>query len=149
MDVFWHLNRIREVEDTASEARDSVRERYRWLGEVPRWKALRVLTRCRLLVVTSELEGGANAVSEALAASVPVLSSRIGGSVGLLGADYAGYFPVGDTAALAELLHRVEMSRTFIGRCAIGAMACGHWSIRRVSARAGMICLVGWVCRKR
>jgi hypothetical protein len=39
---------------------------------------------------------------------VPVLSSRIAGSVGLLGADYPGYFPVGDTAALARLLERTE-----------------------------------------
>jgi putative glycosyltransferase (TIGR04348 family) len=87
--------------------------RYRWLGEVPRGRALRLLGRCRLLVLTSELEGGANAISEALAASVPVLSSRIAGSVGLLGADYPGYFPVGDTAALAGLLERAESDAAF------------------------------------
>ena len=29
--------------------------RYRWLGELPRWRALRVLARCRLLVLTSKL----------------------------------------------------------------------------------------------
>jgi hypothetical protein len=44
---------------------------------------------------------------------VPVLSSRIAGSVGLLGADYPGYFPVGDTAALARLLERVEADANF------------------------------------
>jgi putative glycosyltransferase (TIGR04348 family) len=89
-------------------AEATVNPRYRWLGEVPRGRALRVLGRSRLLVLTSELEGGANAISEALAASVPVLSSRIAGSVGLLGADYPGYFPVGDTAALARLLEQAE-----------------------------------------
>jgi putative glycosyltransferase (TIGR04348 family) len=87
--------------------------RYRWLGDLPRWKALRVLARCRLLVQTSLLEGGANTISEAIAASVPVISSRIPGSVGLLGADYPGYFPVADTNALAALLDRAETDGEF------------------------------------
>ena len=47
-------------------------------------------------------------VSEALASNVPVLSTRIDGSVGILGPDYPGYFPVGDAAALAGLLCRAE-----------------------------------------
>jgi glycosyltransferase involved in cell wall biosynthesis len=54
------------------------------------------------------MEGGANAISEALAASVPILASQISGSIGLLGADYPGYFPVGDTHQLACLLQRAE-----------------------------------------
>ncbi len=90
--------------------------RYRWLGDVPHWKALRLLARCRLLVLTSEMEGGANVVSEALAVGVPVLSSRIAGSVGLLGEDYPGYFPVGDTQALADLLRRAETDARFYRR---------------------------------
>jgi putative glycosyltransferase (TIGR04348 family) len=93
-----------------------VNPRFRWLGELPRWKALRVLARCRLLVVTSKLEGGANVISEALAASVPVLSSRIDGSVGLLGKSYPGYFPVGDTEALAALLQRAEQDADYYQR---------------------------------
>ncbi len=87
--------------------------RYRWLGEHPRWKAVRVLARCRLLVLTSVMEGGANVVCEALACSVPVLSSRISGSIGLLGEDYPGYFPVGDTEALAALMGRAETDPGF------------------------------------
>src|SRR5262249_21943015 len=43
-----------------------------------------------------------------VAVSVPVVSSRIPGSIGLLGPDYPGYFPVGDTSALAVLLRRAE-----------------------------------------
>lgn len=82
--------------------------RYRWLGELPRWQALRVLARSRLLVLTSRMEGGANAISEALAASVPILASQISGSIGLLGSGYPGYFPVGDTRHLASLLQRAE-----------------------------------------
>jgi putative glycosyltransferase (TIGR04348 family) len=87
--------------------------RYRWLGDLPRWKALRVLARCRLLVQSSLLEGGANAISEAIAVRVPVLSSKIPGSVGILGADYPGYFPVRDTPALAALLYRTETDNRF------------------------------------
>jgi putative glycosyltransferase (TIGR04348 family) len=111
-------------EEMADKARAeaAANPRYRWLGEVPRWKALRVLTRCRLLVLTSELEGGANVVSEALAASTPVLSTRIAGSVGLLGEEYPGYFPVGDAEALARLLGRAEADAAFYralqARCA-------------------------------
>jgi putative glycosyltransferase (TIGR04348 family) len=94
-------------------AEESANPRYRWLGGVPRRRALRVLARCRLLVQSSESEGGANAVSEALAASVPVLASQVAGSVGQLGEGYPGYFPVGDTAALAGLLARAESDPGF------------------------------------
>jgi putative glycosyltransferase (TIGR04348 family) len=82
--------------------------RYDWLGELPREEALGVLARSRLLVLTSRHEGGANVVSEALAAGVPVVSSAIPGSVGLLGEDYPGYFPVGDAPALASVLRAAE-----------------------------------------
>jgi glycosyltransferase involved in cell wall biosynthesis len=65
------------------------------------------------MVLSSLSEGGANVISEAVAAGVPVLASRIDGSVGLLGRDYPGYYPVGDTAALARLLSRLETSPDF------------------------------------
>jgi len=87
--------------------------RYRWLGDLPRDEALRLLARSWLLSLTSQLEGGANVVTEAIAASVPILSSRIPGSIGLLGADYLGYFPAGDTDALRELLLRAESDAAF------------------------------------
>lgn len=87
--------------------------RYRWLGELPRWRALRLLMRSRVLVLSSKMEGGANVVSEAIAASVPLLASRIPGSTGILGPDYPGLFPVGDTKALASLLGRAEADKAF------------------------------------
>ena len=98
---------------TEADAEESTNPRYRWLGELPRWRALRVLARSRALVLTSQMEGGANAVSEAIACAVPVISSRISGSIGLLGADYPGYFPVGDTQALTNLLMRLETETAF------------------------------------
>jgi len=90
--------------------------RYRWLGEVSHSKALRILAQSRLLVLTSKLEGGANVIGEALACGVPVLSSRIDGSVGLLGPKYPGYFAVGDSRGLARLLLRAERDAKFLGR---------------------------------
>jgi putative glycosyltransferase (TIGR04348 family) len=87
--------------------------RYRWLGELPRWRALRVLGRSHLLVLSSLSEGGANVISEALAMHVPIVASHIPGSIGLLGEVYPGYFPVQDTAALAHLLHRAETDAAF------------------------------------
>ncbi|MEX2621638.1 MAG: selenoneine biosynthesis selenosugar synthase SenB [Egibacteraceae bacterium] len=97
--------------------------RYRWLGDRPRAEALTRLARSRLLVLTSRLEGGANVVSEALAATTPVLSTRIDGSVGLLGRDYPGYFPVGDAGALADLLHRAATDDTYLGDLAAHVQA--------------------------
>ena len=88
--------------------------RYVWRGEVPGAAVRRLLGRAQALVLSSLSEGGANVISEAVAAGVPVLASRIDGSVGLLGRDYPGYFPVGDTAALARLLHRIESDPKFL-----------------------------------
>jgi len=89
--------------------------RYRWLGELPHWRVNNRLARCRLMVISSIMEGGANVVSEALAADVPVIASDISGNIGMLGADYAGYYPCGDERALASLLYRAETSPEFYG----------------------------------
>lgn len=91
-----------------------INPRYRWLGEVTPCRAKQILARSRLLVLSSRMEGGANVVSEALVAGVPVLSSRISGSIGLLGEDYSGYFEVGDTAGLAELMLKCEQDESFL-----------------------------------
>jgi glycosyltransferase involved in cell wall biosynthesis len=64
------------------------------------------------------MEGGANVISEALAASVPILASRIPSTIGLLGKDYPGYFEVTDTVALKELLIRTETDADFYAQLA-------------------------------
>jgi dimethylhistidine N-methyltransferase len=87
--------------------------RYRWLGDVPHWKVRHYLARSRLMVISSRMEGGANVVAEAVMAGVPVLASRISGNVGMLGPDYAGYYPLGDEHALAKLLWRAEHDAAF------------------------------------
>jgi putative glycosyltransferase (TIGR04348 family) len=91
----------------------AINPRYRWLGERPQAEALTILASSRLMVLTSRLEGGANAVSEAIACSVPVISSRIAGTIGLLGEEYPGYFPIGDTQALSDLLRHAETDAAF------------------------------------
>lgn len=104
-----HVGEARDAELSAELAAESANNpRYTWLGPRPRDHALGVLARSRALAVTSLHEGGANVVSEALAAGIPVLSSRVAGSVGLLGEDYPGYFPAGHTDELSALLDAVE-----------------------------------------
>lgn len=87
--------------------------RYHWRGERPHWQALSRLARARLMVISSRMEGGANVVTEALAAGVPVIASRIPGNIGMLGTDYAGYYPLGNERALARLLWRAESDPEF------------------------------------
>lgn len=91
-------------------------ERYRWHGEVPHGQLMRALgRRAALLVHSSKVEGGPHAISEAIVAGVPVLATDIPGSTGLLGGDYPGLFPVGDTKTLQDLLIRAEGDTRFYG----------------------------------
>ena len=92
--------------------------RYRWLGELPRWKARALIGRARLLALTSEMEGGANVVSEAVAAGTPVLASRIPSMEAIFGSSYPGLFPFGSTRALARLLSRAEREPAFLSELA-------------------------------
>jgi len=102
--------------------------RYRWLGELPGWKARALIARSRLLAVTSEIEGGANVVSEALAAGTPVIASRIPAMEAILGRSYPGLFPLGSTEALARLLSRAERDPAFLAELR-----------RRCRARRGVV----------
>ncbi len=88
--------------------------RYRWPGELAHGDAMRWLARSHAMVISSRMEGGAHVVSEAIACGVPVLASHIPGNVGLLGADYPGYYPLEDDTALATLMLRVENDKRFV-----------------------------------
>jgi putative glycosyltransferase (TIGR04348 family) len=80
--------------------------RYHWLGPLSQAATRQRLKRCRLLLLPSLMEGGANVLIEAVTSGVPVLGSDIAGNRGMLGADYPGWFPVGSAAGLAELITR-------------------------------------------
>ena len=82
--------------------------RYRWLGELDHAGTMRWLARSHVMVISSVMEGGAHVVSEAINIGVPVIASNIPGNIGLLGEDYPGYYPVGETQALAALMLRAQ-----------------------------------------
>jgi len=107
----------------AAKARKEMRinQRYKWLGEQTRSRVRRILAKSRLCVLSSRMEGGANVLSEAIVASVPLLISRINGNLGILGEDYPGYFRVGDTKQLAQLLTRAETCPEYLADLAARA----------------------------
>lgn len=90
--------------------------RFQWLGEQSRSRTLRILARSQLCVISSRLEGGANVLSEAIVASVPILASRVNGNVGILGEDYPGLFTAGNSQQLAQLLQRAECDAKFLAK---------------------------------
>lgn len=102
-------------ETLAAAARAAGREtpRYRWLGPLPHAETRARLAACHAMAITSTMEGGANVIIEAVTSGVPVLASGIEGNRGMLGADYAGYFPPGDAAALARLIDRCAGDAAF------------------------------------
>ncbi|WP_336366503.1 selenoneine biosynthesis selenosugar synthase SenB [Marinobacter sp. C2H3] len=105
LDDAWRDRALREARDNP---------RFQWLGELDQAGTERLLTGSHVMVISSVMEGGANVVSEACRAGVPVLASDIPGNRGLLGDDYPGYFPVGDEAALARLMLRAMDDRPFL-----------------------------------
>ena len=104
----------RAIAAREAQARGAHGARYRWRGELAHGDAMRWLARSHAMVISSRMEGGAHVVSEAIACGVPVLASRIPGNVGLLGADYPGYYPLEDAAALGKLMLRVENDKRFV-----------------------------------
>ncbi len=92
--------------DLGEQARTTARDcpQYRWLGALPHGDTLDRIRNAHVLVHASALEGGAHVIMEAVRSGTPVLASHVCGNIGMLGADYAGYFPHGDAESLARLL---------------------------------------------
>jgi len=123
-----HLRDLPEIEVvhlgealSASMARTAKRlmrtdPRYRWLGNVPHWAALRWLSRSHALVVSSRMEGGANVICEAAAARVPVIASRVSGNIGMLGRGYPGYYHLADERGLAHQIRRAARDPAYHAR---------------------------------
>ena len=112
-----HLGKAHN-DEWAEQARTEMKinPRYHWRGEVGAWQVRQQFLKTHVLVHSSIMEGGANVISEALVADVPVIASDIDGNVGLIGEDYPGYYPVEDTAELSALLQRVETEHSFLRR---------------------------------
>ncbi len=102
-----------EWSDVAKREHDA-NPRFTWAGELSADAAADLLASSHVLVVSSLFEGGANVVTEAIVAGVPILATEIDGNIGMLGSDYQGYFPVGDTRALAALMQRAEVDAAFL-----------------------------------
>jgi putative glycosyltransferase (TIGR04348 family) len=87
---------------------------YHWADALKHTLTRGKIQRAHVLVHTSKMEGGAHVIMEAVCSGTPVIASNIPGNVGMLGEDYAGYFPVGDAAALAKLLERCKDESAFL-----------------------------------
>ncbi|MDF0750204.1 TIGR04348 family glycosyltransferase [Marinobacter sp. 71-i] len=96
-------------------AEQEANPRFKWLGELDKPAIHRLMHSSRAMVISSLMEGGANVVSEACRAGLPVIASDISGNLGLLGDNYPGYFRVGDEADLARVLQQAEQSSRFLG----------------------------------
>lgn len=99
-----------------AQATQAAHPRYRWLGNLPHAATRQRLKRCHLMVITSKMEGGANVIIEAITSGVPVLASDISGNRGMLGEDYEGYFPLGDSVKLAAAIDRAATDAKFYAR---------------------------------
>ena len=97
-------------------AAQAAQHRYRWLGPVAHGQTRQYLKRSHLMVITSAMEGGAHVIIEAVTSGVPVLASNIAGNQGMLGADYAGFFPLGDSLKLAQLIDLAVNDTAFYNR---------------------------------
>jgi putative glycosyltransferase (TIGR04348 family) len=104
------IRHIGEASDTrwAALAEAAARDcpNYSWLGAMPHAATRRAIQRAHVLVLASAMEGGAHVIMEAVRSGTPVLASKVPGNVGMLGADYEGYFAHGDAAQLARQLAR-------------------------------------------
>jgi len=112
-----HLGKAHD-KSWAKKARDEGKRnpRYAWRGEVSYAAVRREYQKTHLMVMSSVMEGGANVISEATVAGVPVVASNIPGNIGLLGADHPGLYPVKNTNALRDLLLRCEQDPAFLRR---------------------------------
>jgi len=87
-----------------------------WLDEISHTQIQILMQQSQLMVISSLMEGGANVISEACVAQLPVIASDISGNKGLLGNDYPAYFPAGDTLALQRLLLQTEQNPGFLSQ---------------------------------
>lgn len=110
-----HVGRAHDASwAAAAHAELAENPRFVWRGEVSHSRVRRLMAASHVMVISSVMEGGANVVSEACVAGLPVIASDIPGNRGLLGDHYPAYYPAEDTAGLRDRLVRVESDADFL-----------------------------------
>jgi putative glycosyltransferase (TIGR04348 family) len=113
---FHHYGRVLDPKFIAPLAATGCRnERYHWHDSVSFDAARAALQQAHLSVLSSHMEGGAHVILESVMAGTPVIASRVGGNVGMLGEDYEGYFEPGNAEELGVLVDRTEQDRGWLG----------------------------------
>ena len=117
------------------EREEAENPRYRWLGLLAKDEACQLIASSDLFALTSLQEGGGCAMNEAAAAQTPIVASHNDASTSLLGEDFPGLFPFGDTAKLSALLLRCESEPAFC--CQLVENAASHLGEYRNDPRNG------------
>ena len=86
---------------------------FNWFGKLDHATLLEKMASADVLLNTSTVEGGANAICEAVTMGLPVIASDIRGNVGMLGDDYPGIYPSEDAQAALLLLQRCVEDASF------------------------------------
>ena len=68
------------------------------------------IQRAHLLLHTSQMEGGAHVIMEAITSGTPVLASDVPGNIGMLGSNYMGYFAWNNSAQATAQLRQCRQS---------------------------------------
>ncbi|QQL44693.1 glycosyltransferase [Sulfuriroseicoccus oceanibius] len=120
--------------------------RYHWHGELPQRDVLQAMGNGDLFLNTSRVEGGANAIAEAIVCGVPVVASSIEPNRGQLGDGHPGLFSPGDVDQLAALLRRAVEDASFVDELHDASVRRQSF-FSRASERAGWQALVDELVR--
>ena len=88
----------------------------RYLGPLPRWRALRLLAGSDVAVLPSREEGVSTALLEAMALKIPVVATRVGGNLEVVRDGVDGILVRPDASELVDAVERLLMDRDYAGR---------------------------------
>ncbi len=94
-------------------AEEAANPRYEYLGPLKQEDLHRLIRESQATALTSLSEGGPRILGESIVQGTPVIASNIDGVTGLIGDEYPGLFPVGDTGSLTERLLKLEQDSAY------------------------------------